>query len=367
MGVAVNTPVRPATLGLRRGDLVEVRSVEEILSTLDDRARYEALPFMPEMVSFAGRRFRVAARADRTCDRVERRGNRTMTGTVHLEGVRCDGAHHGGCEAMCLIYWKEAWLKPVDPRRCVQDPDLTGEDWRANPIAQKVFDHTRKGRQEESGELRYSCQATEQLDYTSAQEPRARHSYWIDVRCGNVPWHQAARTWIIERFNAFQQQRGGTQYPPVEGSGTRTPSGELHLRPGDLVQVRKREEIFRTLDAGGRNRGLSFDREMLPYCGGSYRVLKRVTKIIDEPSGRMMSMKRDCLILDGVVCRSRYHGLCQRAIYPYWREIWLRPASRPTRATGEGSFVAFVLGNALRMVVRRILGRRPPAQVAESS
>ena len=37
---------------LRTGDLVEVRSLDEVLATLDDRARLEALPFMPEMLKF---------------------------------------------------------------------------------------------------------------------------------------------------------------------------------------------------------------------------------------------------------------------------------------------------------------------------
>jgi hypothetical protein len=362
----MSVPAHRATLGLRRGDLVEVRTVEEILSTLDGHARYEALPFMPEMLAFAGRRLRVAGRADRTCDRVERKGIRTMTGTVHLEGVRCDGAHHDGCEAACLIYWKEAWLKRVDDSSEAARPGPPGPA-HANPATARVFQHTRKPQPTADGEPIYSCQATEELDYTSAPDPDRKHSYWIDVQCGNVPWYEAARTYLVERFNAFQQRRGGNQYPSVEGSGKRTPAEELRLRPGDLVQVRTKEEIFRTLDADGRNRGLSFDREMLPYCGGTYRVLKRVTRIIDEPSGRMVTMKRDCLILDGVVCRSRYHGLCQRAIYTFWREIWLKPASRQIRPTGEGSFVAFVVRSAVGMVARRLRGRAAPPHVSESS
>ena len=27
--------------------------------------------------------------------------------------LRCDGKAYGGCQAACLIFWKEAWLKPV--------------------------------------------------------------------------------------------------------------------------------------------------------------------------------------------------------------------------------------------------------------
>ena len=77
-----------------------------------------------------------------------------------------------------------------------------------------------------------------------------------------------------------------------------------------------------------------------------------------------MQMKRDCLILDGVLCKRRYHGLCQRAIYPYWREIWLRrlPSSMgATKPVGEGSFVMFVLTSAFGMITRRLFGAPRPS------
>ncbi|OFV93292.1 MAG: hypothetical protein A3G76_12105 [Acidobacteria bacterium RIFCSPLOWO2_12_FULL_65_11] len=362
-----------SVLNLRRGELVEVRSLDEILATLDDRARFEALPFMPEMLPFIGRRFRVAGRADSTCDRVERKGLRTMTDAVHLEDVRCDGASHDGCEAACLIYWKEAWLKRggADTRQPESgDPDSSVQAAIVSADARSIFTSTRASDEMGTGELRYRCQATEALDYTSPRAAGQKHSYWQDVRCGNVRWHEAVRATLVERFNTFQQGRGGTQYPPLGGSGTTTPTAALDLRPGEFVQVRTRDEIFQTLDAEGHNRGLSFDREMLMYCGGTYQVLKRVTRIIDEPTGRMIPMKRDCIILDGVVCTSRYHGPCRRAIYPFWREIWLTraPATAPAaRTNGEGSFVGFVLTSALNMMARRLLGRAQRAHLPKSS
>jgi hypothetical protein len=30
-----------------------------------------------------------------------------------VEMSRCDGQAHGGCQAGCSIYWKEAWLKRI--------------------------------------------------------------------------------------------------------------------------------------------------------------------------------------------------------------------------------------------------------------
>ena len=40
-----------------RGDLVEVKTPDEIASTLDSDGALDHLPFMPEMLEFCGRRF----------------------------------------------------------------------------------------------------------------------------------------------------------------------------------------------------------------------------------------------------------------------------------------------------------------------
>src|SRR5678816_3531290 len=131
-------PTRP--LGLRRGDLVEVRSAEEILATLDDSGAIDALPCMPELLEYAGQRFRVEARADKTCDTINYSGSRRLFDTVHLEGIRCSGKAHGGCEAQCSVFWKETWLKRADgedPRASrSSDPAGagSGRDGRALPL-----------------------------------------------------------------------------------------------------------------------------------------------------------------------------------------------------------------------------------------
>lgn len=91
--------------------MVEVRSKEEILKTLDRKGQLNGLPFMPQMFEFCGRRLRVYKRAHKTCDTVNDYKGRWMDSAVHLEGIRCDGQAYGGCQAACLIYWKEAWLK----------------------------------------------------------------------------------------------------------------------------------------------------------------------------------------------------------------------------------------------------------------
>src|ERR1044071_2012614 len=147
------------------GDWVEVKSKEEILRTLDRNAQLDGLPFMPEMFAFCGRRFRVEKRAHKTCDTVFPIRGRRMANAVHL-AARCDGQAHGGCQAGCLIFWKEAWLRKVgdssqpDPLHR-QGPDLESPlKEQANCTERGVFEAVRAPNEPGSGDPIFVCQAT---------------------------------------------------------------------------------------------------------------------------------------------------------------------------------------------------------------
>ena len=62
--------------------------------------------------------------------------------------------------------------------------------------------------------------------------------------------------------------------------------------------MKSKEEIVKTLDTHNANRGMSFDGEMVRYCGREARVLRRVEQIIDEKSGRMLRFKNPCVVLE---------------------------------------------------------------------
>ena len=81
--------------GLRVGDLVEVRSADEIMATLDERGELENLPFMPEMLKFCGQRLTVDKVAHKLCDTISGTGLHKMENAVHLTDSRCDGTAHG--------------------------------------------------------------------------------------------------------------------------------------------------------------------------------------------------------------------------------------------------------------------------------
>jgi len=310
---------------LRVGQVVEVRPPEEILATLDDDAATDALPFMPEMLRFVGRRFTVSAHALKLCDtRSDGTGNRLFHDTVYLDDLRCDGSAHDGCQAGCRLLWRTAWLRPVS-----DDEPASDGTGAAAELARRAHATTKRD------ERTYRCQATE---LGAASEPfpandRGR-KYLREIRYRNVGvgrflrvlaravWRKAARTIGLHREIALWSQGK----PPA--------STPLQLRPGELVRVKSKREIAETLDENGRNRGLAFDWEMLPHCGRTYRVQDRVRRFIDENTGTMVELKNECLTLEGVVCSGDHsvgRWFCPRAIYPYWREDWLQRANGATR------------------------------------
>src|SRR5437879_2858575 len=111
------------SLELRVGDEVEVRSEQEIFATLDEQGALDGMPFMPEMLEYCGKRFRVAKRADKTCNTITVMESRRIRHAVHLEGLRCNGSAHGNCQAECFLFWKEAWLKRVENAEIFPVPD----------------------------------------------------------------------------------------------------------------------------------------------------------------------------------------------------------------------------------------------------
>jgi hypothetical protein len=324
---------------LRPGDIVEVRPAAEILATLDAEASLDAVPFMPEMLQYVGRRFTVSRRVEKICDTISATGSRRMHDTVYLENLRCDGSGHGGCQAGCRIYWKEAWLRRVDGRAHMRHPENHGadelEEEGARGLDQRTDAGTRTVRETEGSAEVWRCQATEALKATEPLKTSDIRQYWRELRSGNYGLLRFLRVAIPGFVSEIAGRLHLVGPVPLTGKGTyKPPAAPLNLQPGDLVQVRDPDEIAGTLDENGLLRGLSFDREMLPYCGRTLRVKDRVQRIIDDRTGRMIEIPSDCLILEGAVCSGeRSHGrwFCPREIYPYWREAWLRPMPEPSK------------------------------------
>ena len=319
---------------LRAGDWVEVLSAEEIRATLDSEGRKDGLPFMAEMLQYCGRTFRVFKSAHKSCNTLGGGGIRRMPDAVFLDDLRCDGEAHGGCQAGCLLFWKTAWLKPA------AGPGAAGPHAPTSPSSlppagtapQTMLEALARGAQvllpdgKPEGEL-YRCQATEHGRATAPAQWWDPRPYVLDLITSNVRLLELVRYGLLGAMNIVLRLARLPNRPEVRGfAGDKTPTATLDLRPGELARVRPQDEIMRTLNPKHRNRGLLFDVEMLPFCGRTVRVLRRVERLIDERTGRMLTLSKPCLILDGVTCGgllSRERRFCPRAIYPYWHEIWL--------------------------------------------
>jgi len=310
---------------LRPGDLVIVRSPEEIQASLDENGTLDGLVFMPEMVDYIGKKMRVFRRLEKTC--VE--GSPYGIGEFHnndvvlLEDNRCPGSSHDGCARSCMIFWKEAWLTKLNAENAnmVVEPDptaLTALRASLPPVVNNGI---------------YFCQSTNLIHATRALSQIERLQKVVrDIQVGTYSVSEAIGLVLKPSF-AKLLKIFFARVP--ETDRVKTPKFSLGLQPGDLVEVKSVAEIAETLDAKGQNRGLQWSYDLAHYSKKRFRVSRRLEHMIVEFNGKMMNVS-DTVLLDGASCPCKYViGGCPRADLIYWREIWLRkieeasPVSKP--------------------------------------
>src|SRR5215470_5695346 len=303
------------------GNWVAVRSANEILSTLDDDGTLDGLPFMPEMLSWCGQSFRVQRRVEKTCVDGHPVRRFPANDVVVLEGPRCDGSGHDGCKHGCRIYWKLAWLRPVDA------------DSAGIKSVNADLDKLRANLKVKSDERHYFCQSTELYKSTEAFPPGVRFQrariMLGEIRNGDLGILQALQLFSLYLWQKVLRRLGCDSW--LRGPHQRTPVQSLNLRPGELVRVKSQAQIVQTLDHRLSNRGLRICYEMMRCCGHEAEVRYRVDRLIDERTGVMreitdtvtLSSMRGCGSLgEECLCHAE-PGDCPRGELMYWREIWL--------------------------------------------
>ena len=305
------------------GDLVEVRAPDEIAQTLNANGALDHLPFMPEMLEFCGQRFRVSRRAVMTCVY----GGGSPLGfnaddAVTLEGVRCSGAAHEGCQKLCVIFWREAWLRKVEETTTQTKVNLQASDRLRARL--KVMTDPKT----------YYCQASELLKFAHSMSRGERlRNYFRGLKSGNFDALRMAKSTGTFLFWRIRRMFRGL-YP--RGSNTSTPADSLNLQPGDWVEVKSMQSIVETLDEQGCNRGLKFSTDMHLWCGRRYRVKGRLDKIIMDGTGQLRRL-RNTVYLEGCNCECSYMGFdmegCSRGEVTYWREVWLRRCETTASST----------------------------------
>jgi hypothetical protein len=302
-------------LRLHPGDLVEVKAPAEILKTLDAAGTLDKLPFMREMAQLCGRRFRVSRRVVKVCASGMKggsvlRGFRTDD-VVLLDGLRCSGEDHDGCQKSCAIFWRDAWLRKIE------DSDANSE---ARPAE---VDQLRSQLKTSVSPNTYFCQASELLRATKQLTKWERYTKWLsDIRARNVTPLEMARRMAIFLFWKIWHLLLGAY---ARGKNKSTPTEALGLTPGEWVEVKEMDSISHTLDEKANNRGLWFSPNMRLMCGTQQRVERRIERLIVDGTGEMRQL-RNTVFLEGSFCGCAHIALggCSRCEYVYWREVWLR-------------------------------------------
>ncbi|MCK4790518.1 MAG: hypothetical protein KAV87_42675 [Desulfobacteraceae bacterium] len=98
-------------LNLQPGELVKVKSREEILATLDSRENHKGLRFFGCMLNDCEKRLRVLSRVHSVVDEITGRQVKGIKNTVLLEDSICTGISYRGCPRLCFWLWREDWLK----------------------------------------------------------------------------------------------------------------------------------------------------------------------------------------------------------------------------------------------------------------
>lgn len=93
------------------GDLVRVRTREEIEPMLDADRKYHGCTFLDCMWPYCGTTQKVFKPLHRFLDERDFVFKKTR-GVVILEGVFCDGVLvFGQCDRSCFLFWREEWLE----------------------------------------------------------------------------------------------------------------------------------------------------------------------------------------------------------------------------------------------------------------
>ena len=293
------------------GEMVEVKSAAEIAATLDADGKLDGMPFMPEMLAFCGRKLMVSRRADKTC--VEGfYGMRKLGGALLLEEARCNGAAHGGCQRNCMMFWKDAWLRPAVAGEAIIVADLKAES-RARTTLSTL--PTR-----EAG--KYACQSTMLGGITQPQSKWDVGHLLTDLRRGELAPVDFVLMVGRTLVNRLRGLAGMADLGALIGDSDGKSKVALDLKPGEWVKIRSADEIRATLGPDGRNLGLTFEPEMTRYVGGTYQVDFPVRSIILEETGEMTKLHRT-VALKGLACRGVCAKNCPRANTLYWREAWL--------------------------------------------
>ena len=125
------------------------------------------------------------------------------------------------------------------------------------------------------------------------------------------------KTYFIRLATPFARPAGGQQSVPAPAAAS-----SFNVKAGDRVRVRSKAEIQATL-TWNELKGCGFMPEMEEYCGTTRRVLKPVTRFLDERDYKVKKCNGIVLLEDAICRGTALFGPCDRSCFFFWREEWL--------------------------------------------
>jgi hypothetical protein len=107
------TQTSSKAMSLAAGDVVRVRSEEEIRATLNAWNEFRGCMFMDAQRQYCGTTQRVLKPVERFVDERDYRVKKAK-GVVLLERLICEGTpDYGRCDRACFYFWREEWLEKI--------------------------------------------------------------------------------------------------------------------------------------------------------------------------------------------------------------------------------------------------------------
>lgn len=98
---------------IKPGDLVKIRSREEIKSSLNHWNQLKGCAFMEEMWQYCNGKYRVFKKVNQFLDERDYLVKK-CDGIFLLEGLICEGTKDfGRCDRACFYFWRKEWLEKV--------------------------------------------------------------------------------------------------------------------------------------------------------------------------------------------------------------------------------------------------------------
>jgi hypothetical protein len=104
------------------------------------------------------------------------------------------------------------------------------------------------------------------------------------------------------------------------------PKLRAQFNAGDMVRVKSRDDILKSLDSTNKLDGCLFMDQMWNYCGSTYKISRVVNSYFNEQLKRTFSPKAPLYILENLYCAGKidhFPHQCDHGCLIFWHERWL--------------------------------------------